>query len=172
MLDRGPHGDGTPIAQDGVGMLARGDLIAVVHNANATLTRSRWLFTTFDEIATDEMTYLVLLIIGGVGKPPDQAIRDFEASAYARVAPKLRRVVVITDGSGFRNSLVRLVLSAYTRLSRNKGLFAFADDLERALSLLQDKKSPDTPSSAQLMSDLQSLRSAVRAHPGSSLAPG
>jgi hypothetical protein len=171
MLGQKPTDDSAPLVHDGVGMLARGDVVTVLHAASGAVKRSEWLFSNFETLVVDGTTCVVLLIVGEGAKPPDQAARDHDAAAYVRVAPKLRRVVVLAEGGGFRNSLVRLVLSAYTRIASKKGLFVFADSLERALSLVQDSKSPDTPSTEQLMDGLTKLRAAVARQPGASLAP-
>jgi hypothetical protein len=171
MLGQKPADDATPLAHDGVGIVSRGDVVTVLHAASGAVKRSQWLFATFEKLVADGTTCVVLLIVGDDAKPPDQAARDHDAAAYVRVAPKLRRIVVLAEGSGFRRSLVRLVLSAYTRIASKKGLFAFAESLERALSLVQDSKSPDTPSTDQLTDDLTRLRAAVALHPGASFPP-
>lgn len=161
--------DGLPLVHDAVGMLVRGDAIIVLHEASASLSRSQWLFSTFERLPGS--SYAVLLVIGVTAKPPDQASRDHDTQAYKRVAHKLRRVVTVSEGGSFRASLVRLVMNTYALLSGKRHIFAFARDHVQALAWLQESRTSLTPESEQLQADLVRLRHAVLQVPRTSSSP-
>lgn len=62
--------DGLPLVHEAVGMVVRGDAIVILHEASASLSRSQWLFSTFERLPGS--SYVVLLVIGVTSKPPDQ----------------------------------------------------------------------------------------------------
>lgn len=168
MRERSPS-EGVPCVHNAVGLVVRGDAVLVLHEASASLERSRWLFSTFE--ALPEPSYVVLLVVGVTAKPPDQASREHDSQAFKRVSSRLRRVVAVSEGGSFRASLVRLVMNAYALVTGNRRLFAFAQDLPQALSWLQESRTSKTPDVVQLERDLMQLRHAVSQHARSSSAP-
>ena len=164
-----PAEDGVPLVHEAVGMLVRGDAVTVLHEASASLRRSRWLFSTFERLPLQ--TYVVMLVIGDTAKPPDQAHREHDSQAYQRVAHKLRRIIAVSEGGSFRISMVRLVMNAYALITGKRQLFAFAQDLPQAFEWVQGARSPHTPDVAQMQADLARLRQAVSQHPRTSNAP-
>lgn len=161
--------DSSPLIYDAVGMLVHGDAVVVLHEASASLSRSRWLFSTFESLPGN--SYVVLLVIGDDAKPPDQASREHDSQAFKRVAHKLRRIVTVSEGGSFRSSIVRLVINAYATVTGNRYLFAFAKDLPQALAWLQEARTHSTPDSQQLEADLARLRAEVDRAPRTSRPP-
>lgn len=161
--------DGVPLIHDAVGMLVRGDAIIILHEASASLSRSQWMFSTFERLPGN--SYVVLLVIGVTAKPPDQASRDHDTQAFKRIAHRLRRIITVSEGEGFRASFVRLIMNTYALLIGKRHIFAFAEDRAQALRWLQESKSPLTPDIAQLQEDLARLRQAVAQVPRVSSSP-
>lgn len=161
--------DGLPLVHDAVGMLVHGDVIIVLHEASASLSRSRWLFSTFEGLPGS--SYIVVLVIGDTARPPDQVSRDRDAQAFKRIAPKLRRLITVSEGGNFRTSFVRLIMNAYALLTGRRHIFAFAQDHAQAQAWLQESRTALTPSTEQLQADLARLRHAVQQAPRSSMPP-
>ena len=149
---------GEPILFDGVGVLARGDVLLVAYAADASLQRTRWLHGIAEEFASKCGTsFLLFLVVPSGTKPPDPATRAEDSAGYARLLPKVRRFVVVPEGTGFRASLVRLVINAYVTLTGKHSL-VIATNVEQGLGRLSDHRSALTPSVEQLASDLEALR--------------
>ncbi|HET8935665.1 MAG TPA: hypothetical protein VFN67_19590 [Polyangiales bacterium] len=152
---------GEPTLFDGVGVFARGDVLIIAYSADASLQRTRWLHTVAEEFSNKcPTTFLALLLIPSGTKPPDPATRAEDAARYARVLPKIRRLVVVPEGTGFRASLVRLVIGAYCTLTGKRSL-VIATNVEQGLVRLQEATSPLTPSIEQLSNDLEALRTEI-----------
>jgi hypothetical protein len=143
---------------DGVGVLARGDLLLVAYGADASLQRTRWLHSVAEEFSrTCATNALLLLVITAGSKPPDPATRAEDTKGYNRLLPKLRRLVVVPEGTGFRASLVRLVVGAYVTLTGRHTL-AIAATVEQGFARIQEVRSSLTPDVDQLAKDLDALR--------------
>lgn len=148
---------------DGVGVFARGDVFIIVYSADASLQRTRWLHSLAEEFSNKcPTTVLGLLLIPSGTKPPDPATRAEDAAGYSRILPKVRRLVVVPEGTGFRASLVRLVIGAYFTLTGKRAL-VIATNVEQGLVRLLEATSPLTPSIEQLTSDLEALRAEISA---------
>ena len=157
---------GKVVQFEGVGVLARGDVLIVVYDKDATAERSRWLYAVAGQFALAcEGNFLVLLVISARSKPPDQATREVDAAGYARFVPKMRRLVVVPEGSGFRASLVRLVIGAYVTLT-GKAALVVASNVEDGIARLNESKSMLTPSVAQLAADVSTLRATLETSAG------
>jgi hypothetical protein len=154
---------GEPTLFDGVGVLARGDVLLVAYAADASLQRTRWLHGMAEEFANKCVTNcLLFLVIPSGSKPPDPATRAEDSAGYGRLLPKVRRFVVVPEGTGFRASLVRLVINAYVTLTGKHSL-VIATTVEQGLARMLDVRSALTPSGEQLASDLEALRAELAA---------
>jgi hypothetical protein len=69
-------------------------------------------------------------------------------------------MVAVPEGSGFRASLVRLVVGAYLTLT-GKAALVVATNVEEGIALLHELKSSRTPSIAELAADVSSLRATL-----------
>jgi hypothetical protein len=146
---------------DGVGMLARGDVLTVLYGMDASVPRARWLYARVDEfLARTDGNILILLVIASNSKPPDQATRAEDAAGYARLLPRLRRMVAVPEGSGFRASVVRLVVGAYLTIT-GKAALTVATNVEEGIARLHELKSARTPSIAELAADVSKLRATL-----------
>jgi hypothetical protein len=160
-MQRDGGSDGNAQVFEGVGALRRGDLLSVVYAADASLSRSRWLFGQAEAVAMQRGSVAVLLFIPQSSKPPDQEVRAFEAATYVRLGKRIRRIVAVPEGSLMHTSVVRLVLSAYITLSGKGSFFFFARGIEHALELVGAVKTPLTPDRNQILADLALLRAAL-----------
>lgn len=143
---------------DGVGVLARGDTLLIAYGADASLQRARWLHNVVEAFSEKCPTdFVVFMVIPSGSKPPDQTTRSEDAASYARLMPRVRRLVVVPEGTGFRASLVRLVVGAFVTVT-GKHTLVIATNVEQGLARIQEKRSALTPSSEQLSTDLESLR--------------
>jgi hypothetical protein len=61
----------------------------------------------------------ILCIIEPTSEPPPQALREAASQLLASLAPQLRCVAFVIEGSGFRAAMIRGVLSGIERLLRN-----------------------------------------------------
>jgi hypothetical protein len=150
------------ILEPGVGTLTRGDLSIFLYATDASLERSRWLFGCIEKnIARCGQSIQGMLIIPAGTKPPDQATREMESEYYARLGPKLRRLVVVPEGNAFRISLVRMVVSAQIFFAQRGSFFFFAKNMEDGIRLVTEAATPMTPSASQIQADTETLRRAV-----------
>lgn len=154
---------GEPTLFDGVGVLARGDVLLVAYAADASLQRTRWLHAIAEDFGNKCATnFLLFLVIPSGTKPPDPATRAEDSVGYARILPKVRRLVVVPEGTGFRASLVRLVINAYVTLTGKHSL-VIATTVEQGLGRILDARTALTPSADQLSMDLAALREQLAA---------
>ena len=144
---------------DGVGISARGDLLIAVYGADASLPRSVWLFGAAEKLITQSgRSIQALLIVPPGTKPPDSATRDAESAAYRRFGSKLRRVVAVPEGGGFRVSVVRMVFYAHAAVTGSPRTFMLAKDLNEAVGLLHQTGTDRTPSAEQIAADIINVR--------------
>lgn len=149
---------------DGVGAIARGDLLTVVYRGDARAHRSHWLFERMEQmVAAGVPSVIGLVVVPPDSKPPDQDARAAEAAAYERFGRIIRRVVTVPEGSPFRVSVVRLVMAAHVMILRRGDFALIAKDVEDGVRLALEAKSELTPSAREIMADLETVRAALPA---------
>lgn len=145
---------------DGIGLMARGDLLMVIYAADASIRRSTWVFGAAEKLSAQSgRSIQALLIIPEGVKPPDNATREAESAAYERLGAQLRRIVGVPEGGGFRLSFVRLVFYAHAAVTGKKRQFMLAKDVQEALELLRETATERTPAATQIIADLAKIQS-------------
>jgi hypothetical protein len=158
--DRLPQGE--VMLFDGIGMIARGDLLTVLYRGDARAHRSAWIFERMEQMVASGVPSVVgLLVIPPESKPPDQAARATESAAYERFGRSIRRVVTVPEGSPFRVSVVRLVMAAHVTILRRGDFVLISKGVDDGVRLVVETKTALTPSAEQILSDIERLRGAL-----------
>jgi hypothetical protein len=147
---------------DGVAFFARGDLALVVYQRAARLHRTRWLFDRLDEHAASVPGgILVLLVVLPSADPPDGPTRQENTLRTRKLAGALRRLVTVPVGDAFRVAVVRTVMRALAILQGNRRTHFISETIVEGISKAMEAATPDTPTRAKILEDLEALHSAL-----------
>src|SRR5690349_5361732 len=109
--DRRLDSEGQPRVFDGVGASTRGDLLLVVYKAAARVERTRWAFDVADELLAAHPAGIVgLMVVLPTADPPDAPARAENHTRFARLGPRLRRMVTVPVGNELRTMIVRTIM--------------------------------------------------------------
>ncbi len=153
---------GSVVCQDGVAMLGRGDAILIVYQLAARLHRTRWLFARVNEyVAGRRGTFVVFMVVLPTADPPDRPTRAENAAELRKLGSRLRRLVTTPIGDAFRVSIVRTVMRALSALQGKAGVHFVGDSIDAGVLRVLEVAEKDTPSRAEMMSDLAALHAAL-----------
>jgi len=149
---------GEVIDSDGIGILVRGDFVAIVGKAPARLQRTKKLFDILDEAATSSSQgIVVMIVILPTADPPDKETREVTSERTNKLGSKLRRIVTIPIGDSFHLSIVRTVMRAMSVIRGRASLDKVTDTIESGIEIALEAKSSLTPSRGQILSDFKSI---------------
>ena len=147
---------------DGVALVARGDVVLIVYRAAARLHRTRWLFDELDRAAAESpggvMAYMVIL---ATADPPDAATRAENTARLQKLGPALSLLVTVPVGDVFWVSVVRTIMRAMHLVHGRSRSQAVMTTLEAGLDRLLEASGPKTPQRTQLEADLDALHAAL-----------
>jgi hypothetical protein len=155
----------SPVQQgDGVGIVARGNLMVILYAADARLSRTAWVFDRVDEvIARTKGPILVLLIITDDAGPPDVDTRAENLRRYQLVDESILKMVTVPTGDAFRASVVRTIMRTMLLLLRHSSRHTIARTVEDGISEILKEAGPSTPDRRQILADVDALRESRRA---------
>jgi hypothetical protein len=131
---------------DGVGLVAAGDVFVVIYALPARLHRTQWLFDRMDELAVKaEGTLCGLMVILPTADSPDAATRAENARRLRALQGRLRRLVTVVIGDTFRLNLVRTIMRTMFLLQRQSHLLVVSSTLDEGLHALLEQGSSETP---------------------------
>jgi hypothetical protein len=144
---------------DGVAIARRGDVFTVLWKAPARMDRIQWMFDAADEFASKtSQGVLALVIILPSSSPPDAATVVGCIKRLRKLGPATRRQASVAVGGGIWRAVVWSVFRA-TRLPvlRRTGGATISATIEEGIASLLERRSPATPSFAQIRADVVAL---------------
>jgi hypothetical protein len=119
---------------DGVAMAQASETALIVYALPARVDRTRWLFDRLDEmLARDDTRICVFMVILPTADPPDAATRAENDRRLRSMFGRLRRIVTVVLGDGFRLNVVRTVMRAMFIVQRQSHLLLVASTLDDGL---------------------------------------
>jgi hypothetical protein len=158
-----PPDDRRLATRDGVAIVTRGDLMAMVWKTAARLHRTRWVFDVMDSLAASRPGgIVVLMVILPTADPPDKEARAENDRRIKGLGPSVRALSTVILGDGVRQVLIRSVMRAmvipHRRSVRESTLDSTVDGgIERLLCAA----SPETPSFEQVAADVRAMHLAL-----------
>ena len=155
--------ESTLLTRDGVAVVMRGDLMAMVWKASARIQRTRWVFDLMDALAERRPGgILVLMVILPTADPPDKAAREENDRRIRRVGEAVRSLSTVVLGDGVRQVLIRTVMRAMViPHSRTLGESALDSTIGGGIARLRHAAGPHTPSVAQIADDVRAMHAAL-----------
>jgi len=147
---------------DGVGVIARGDLLLILYVADARLHRTRWLFDQADElVARCPDGVLSLMVIGEHSGLPDAPTRAENTRRLDKLGGALRRLVTVPLGDGVRANLVRAVMRAMLLVQGKSDRLRIAPTEAEGIRQVGLVATSLTPGGNQIRADLADLHADV-----------
>jgi serine/threonine protein kinase len=148
---------------DGVAIALRGDVFTVLWKAPARLNRIQWMYDLADEFASQLPQGIVILcIVSQSSAPPDASTTVACIKRLHKLGLKTRRTATVAVGGGVWKSIVRGVFRAMNvpMLRRAEGA-TLSGTIEEGIARVLEKKSPMTPSFAEIRRDVSLLYDAL-----------
>lgn len=147
---------------DGVAVIARGDVVLIVYQAPARLHRTRWLFDMLDRAAVANPDGIKgFMVVLRTADPPDGPTRAENTARFRKLAPSLRLMVTVPVGDALWVNIVRTVMRAIHLIQGRSRSQAVLTTLEAGLDRLFEEAGPETPSRAQVVADIDALHQAL-----------
>ena len=134
---------------DGVAVLASGDTILVVYSTHAVLHRTAWLFDRVDDILGEHpgvASWAAMMVVLDTAEPPDAATRDENRRRLRRIGSRVRRLVTVALGDGFRCAIIRGVMRTLAILTGHSKVHLIESSIEGGLRAVDAARSDRTPS--------------------------
>lgn len=157
-------GDRFETTYEGVSVVMRGDLLLIHYGADARIDRTKWAFDRADELAAKcPNGILALMIVAANAAPPDAETRKENARRFAKIQPKLRRMVTVPLGDSIQKSIVRAIMRALALLLRQGDIQKIAATEAEGVAQILDAKSAGTPMPSQIYADLRAVTKSAAA---------
>lgn len=146
----------------GVGFLIRGDLFIIVWTGEPTMASNKWIIDNVAGMSSSNPQGLIGLqiIMPNAGIPDAETRRYIEDSFRTRLG-KIRNVVTAPIGDSLRQSLIRTMLRGMSVIANRSQSIAIVATLDEAIAQLLLVRSSQTPSRAEILTDLQRLFTAL-----------
>jgi hypothetical protein len=151
------------LIRDGVAVVTRGDLMAMVWKTSARLHRTRWVFDVMESlVATRPGGIVVLMVILPTADPPDKDARAENDRRIRRVGASVRSLSTVIVGDGVRQVLIRSVIRAMVIPHRRSLIASTVDStIEGGIERLLCAAGPGTPSFEQVAADVRAMHVAL-----------
>jgi len=146
------------LANDGVAVAVRGDVLTVLYKEPARLHRSRWVYDLADRLVERSPHGIAaLMVVLPTSDPPDGPARAENSSRLRKLGPSLRLLVTVPVGDDLSRSIVRSVMRATAVLHRGPSRLLLSDTLEEGIARLLESATPMTPSFDRIADDVSAL---------------
>jgi hypothetical protein len=143
---------------DGVAFAQAGETALIIYALPAKIDRTRWLFDRLDEmLARVDTRICVFMVVLPGADPPDAATRAENDRRLRAMFGRLRRVVTVVLGDGFRINVVRTVMRAMFIMQRQSHLLHVASTLDEGLRHVLRDAPEQTPARNTLESVLRDM---------------
>jgi hypothetical protein len=138
-------------ANDGLALVALGDVVVILWKAPARLHYAIWLYDALDEIVASKRRQLSCMqVILSSSSPPDEATRAETFRRLKTLMPWTRRLVTVPVGDSFWASIVRSVMRMTTLTFAHTRTHFICDTVEEGIGRLIEVATPLTPSAEEL----------------------
>jgi len=156
---------GRALVYDGVGVLFRADTCIIVYQKAARVHRTRWLFDLVENyLAENESDLLAYMLVLPTADAPDAETRRENTVRMRALGHRVRRLVTIPIGNGFKVNLVRAIMRSLNLALGDSGTHLVADTVDEGLSRLLQIASERTPTEAQIRTDIATIYRALGEH--------
>jgi len=153
-----------PLVGDGVATVEVGNVLTVLWEHPATITRFEWLKAIMDRKAdATPGGFLMLNVIAATSSPPDAALRRRIQAHFKEIVPRMRMIIVVALGDSLWVSVVRTIVRAVALLSGQSAHQVVVATVAEGVAIA--RKLGATASAAELTQAVDELADVLGMHP-------